>query len=560
MKLSINVPASKKTDNRWILGLTIFVMGGCGLAYEYTFSKIASDLMGNSVRQWAVVIAVMLFCMGMGAEIQRFIPQRKVVTALLMSQILLALLGGFGPMMTLGAFAHFPYYFALVHYCIISVIGILIGFEIPLITRLNENYTADIKTNLASVLKMDYIGALLGALIWVFILPKFFNLHQIAYILGGLSILTALLCWVFFKDQVKNAQLLFMALIFSGLALGYGFIQSKSWAIHAEQAVYMDKVIFSTTTPYQHIVLTESRSGTLRCYINGHIQFSSSDEHIYHEHLVHPAMTVAGRKERVLVLGGGDGMAIREVLLHPEVKEIVLVDLDPEMTRLSQEHPILSQLNSQSLTDVKVTLVSNSALEKGSAYPLEHIKQRRLRRTVEPVKGPNLHILNLDAANYIKQAEGRFDVIILDFPDPSSPELAKLYSIPFYGELKHKLALDGVMVQQSTSPHRAKEAFLCIGRTLQASGFSAVPTHDHVPSFGEWGWWVATHAEYYTEDELFHSLENLSGLPEGLRYLTPKLIEASLHFGQGNLSTKETNITTLSEPAVLEHYLHGWSH
>lgn len=534
-------------------------MGGCGLAYEYTFSKIASDLLGNSVKQWAVVIAIMLFCMGMGAEIQRFIPKKNIISALLWSQILLALLGGFGPILTLSAFAHYPHFFGLAHYTIISIIGIFIGFEIPLITRLNENYTEDIRSNLASVLKMDYIGALLGALVWVFILPRFFNLHQTAYILGGLSLLTAFLCWITFRKQLQNSFIVFLGIVLSLTALTYGYSKCEHWSSHAEQALYHDKVIFSTTTAYQHIVLTENKNKTLRCYINGHIQFSSNDEHIYHENLVHPAMQTAGRRERILILGGGDGMALREVLYYPEVQEVTLVDLDPEMTRLAGEHPILTRLNEHALTKEKVNLIEAKSLQRGAPHSTKIIKQRRLRRKVETTVLPTLHIMNLDAVNYVNEAQGVYDVIILDFPDPSSPELAKLYSKPFYEALKGKLAADGVLVQQSTSPHQAKEAYLCIGRTLQASGFSALPYHDHVPSFGEWGWWIATHPSYLSEKQIFSKLKSVQKLPKVLKYLTPELISANLHFGRKNLNSQETDITTLSDTAVLRHYQYGWS-
>ena len=445
-------------------------------------------------------------------------------------------------------------------YGLISLIGIFIGFEIPLISRLNEEHTENIEANLASILKMDYIGALVGALIWVFVLPKFFTLNQVAFILGGFSLLTALICLLFFRTKMKSFRSMSCALFIAFLLLCIGFKQSNKWALYSEQALYFDKVIYSDTSPYQHIVLTESDSGTLRCYINGHIQFASDDEHIYHELLVHPAMSLAGRKERILVLGGGDGMAVREVLKHPEVKEITLVDLDPFMTKLASEHPVLSQLNEFSLTDKRVQLQPSDAISQGEKIPLEFIPQRRLRRQTESSVGPLLHLQNIDAANFIQNTHGLYDVIILDFPDPSNVEVAKLYSQHFYIGLKKILSADGIIIQQSTSTYRAKEAFLCIGRTLNSSGLSAIPFHDHVPSFGEWGWWIASHAELSTTSELTERMSTLSDLPQELNYLTAELIHSSLHFGQNDLETTERDITTILNPAVLNHYHSGWTH
>ncbi|MGE9267197.1 MAG: polyamine aminopropyltransferase [Verrucomicrobiales bacterium] len=529
-------------------------MGGCGLAYEYTFSKIAADLLGNSARQWALVICIMLFCMGLGAEIQRHIPGRKILGSLLASQILLALLGGFGPFFLLSAFAWFPFNFGLVQYGLISLIGILIGFEIPLITRLNEDYSANIESNLASVLKFDYIGALVGGLVWTFLLPRFFNIHESAYILAFATLAAAFLCWLILAKRRHPAGVI--SLFAATAALAFGYQHSRQWALHAEQALFRDRIIHTATTPYQHIVLTQSQAGNLRCYINGHIQFSSTDEAIYHENLVHPAMQVAPRKNRVLVLGGGDGLALREILKYPEVAEIVLVDLDPEMTRLASEHPLLSELNAGSLSAPRVRVLENEAHLPSESAPLPLPNQRRPDLPLR--EGPTLRILNLDATRYAQQADGLFDLIFLDFPDPSSPGLAKLYARPFYQALREKLSPEGLLVQQSASPDRTKEAFLCIGRTLEAAGFAALPYHDHVPSFGEWGWWIATPRSSYSQAQLRQRILDISSLPDQLSYLTPALIHGSLHFGKNQLQTQADDITTLSQPAVLQHYLRGW--
>ena len=542
----------------WVLGSIIFVMGGCGIAYEYTFSKVASDLLGNSVQQWAIVIAIMLFCMGVGAEIQRYISAKKILPVLLYSQLALAIVGGFGPFILLYTFGSYSHMFGLAHYGIVCLMGVIIGFEIPLISRINEDYSDDIKSNLARVLKMDYVGALAGALIWVFVLPKFFNLHQIAYILGFISLAATAVCWWFFRTKLPSKTIPLLGILAVSGLLGLGLAKSNSWAFHAEQKLFQDRIIFAETTPYQHIVVTQSQFGAMRCYINGHIQFSSTDEYIYHENLVHPAMSLVKKPKRVLILGGGDGLAVREVLKYPSVKEIVLVDLDPAMTDLAANHPLFSQLNDQSLRSPKVKLKASKGISVGESYPLEIPNQRRIGFESLADSAPSLSIINIDAVTYAKTTSELFDIIICDFPDPSSPELSKLYSLRFYGEIKKRLAPDGYLVQQSTSPYRAKEAFLCIGRTMKEAGLTAIPYHDHVPSFGEWGWWIATHHSIQSPEMLKSNLQNIKQLPEEIRYLTPELILSSLSFGKEVLLTSENDITTTSNSAVLNHYLNGF--
>jgi len=545
----------------WVLSVTIFLMGGCGLAYEYTFSKIASDLLGNSVQQWAIIIAVMLFFMGVGSEIQRYISERKVISSLLYSQLLLAVLGGFGPILMLWAFTSAPYQYGLIHYGLTSLMGVVIGFEIPLITRINQKYSEDISSNLANVLKMDYIGALIGALLWVFLLPKFFSLNETAFVLAYVSLASTILCWFCFARPRENeSKGVFLIAFFTvcGL-LAYGFSQTNQWSLSAEQKIYQDRIVYSETTRYQHIVLTQSKHGNLRCYINGHIQFSANDEHIYHEHLVHPAMSAHRNPRRVLVLGGGDGLAVREVLKYPSVERITLVDLDPAMTRLASEHPLFTRLNESSLTSDKVNLISaEDGVTEGKEYLLERSSQNRSIHNDTLRTQPELHVMNIDASKYVEQVSDVYDVIICDFPDPSSPELAKLYSMHFYGLLKNKLAHDGYLVQQSTSPYRAKDAFLCIGRTMESVGLSTVPYHDHVPSFGEWGWWIATHSDYANETMLKEQLNGINQLSAYTRYINPDLIKSSLYFGNEDLETDETDITTITHSAILNHYLNGW--
>lgn len=541
----------------WILGLAIFVMGGCGIAYEYTLSKVSSDLLGNSVQQWALVIAVMLFFMGVGAEIQQRLPDRWLVDTLAGSQIVLALLGGFGPLFFIQTFAFYPLHFSLVHYGLISLCGLLIGLEIPLITRLNEAFMPAMRKNIGKVLRMDYAGALLGGLFWTFLLIPKFSITETALILGLITLTGSLVCVVIFRKQARWGWFWIVAMITALVVTSIGLRNSKSWALKAEQSLYRDQVIYAETSPYQRIVLTKSPTGNLRCYINGHLQFSESDEFIYHELLTHPAMTLSKKRERILILGGGDGLALREVLKYPEVRQVTLVDLDPFMTGMASKHPDMVRLNAGAFSDQRVTLKITPAGGTGEKKSIS-VPDRAGRFLAGDVEMPEVEIVHQDASRYVAEATGRYDVVILDFPDPSSPGLAKLYGLAFYGQLRGLLNEGGVIIQQSTSPWHAREAYLCIGRTMEAAGFAVLPLRANVPSFGDWGWWMAVPASQMSASDLKKGLQALERIEVPTRYLNRGTLGAALVFAPGALVSEYRDTTTLDDPAIFRHYLKAW--
>ena len=539
-----------------VLYLSMFVMGGCGLAYEYTLSKMASDLLGNSARQWAIIIGVMMFFMGVGADLQKYFSNHRLIEKLILAQLLVGLAGGFGPIALLYVYGEWPDGYLLLQYALISGIGLLIGFEIPLLTRINERSGQELSANLGGILKMDYIGALFGALAWVFILPLFFSITETAFVLGLLNLSAALVALLYFRRLV-NARWWYGGTLVAGLlSLTIGLAAADDWSSFAEQKLYRDRILFSQTTAFQHIVLTQSPAGDNALYINGHLQFHSFDEHIYHEHLVHPALNVAPRRQHVLILGGGDGLALREVLRYPDVERVTLVDIDPAITELASQHPVLRAMNANSLASERVHIISTKAVAAGELILLQVPNHRARHASREP--GPTVRVMNIDAVRFLEQVPGLFDVILIDFPDPNAPELSKLYSLQFYELLRSKLAIDGVFAQQSTSPVRASEAFLCIGRTLRAAGLATVPYHDSVPSFGEWGWWIGSRDDRRSEAQLRETMRNLRPFSVPTRYLTPELVGASLIFGRGQLDTLETSINTVTRDAVYRYYLEAW--
>ncbi len=533
-------------------------MGGCGLAYEYTLSRVAADLLGNSARQWALVIGAMMFCMGIGADLQKRLDDKLLLDKFIAAEILLGVLGGLGPLLLLFTYGLAPDYYVIVQYAFICSIGLLLGFELPLIARLNSVYTDQLKVNLGKVLKMDYIGALAGALIWVFILPKFFTLIESAFILGLMNLSAAAILLFYFQPKISLGPRLWTFFLFALIILSVAFAKARLWTANAEQYLYRDRVILSKTTRYQHIVLTKSRSNEICCYINGSLQFNSADEHIYHENLVHPAFALVPNPHRVLILGGGDGLAAREILKYKSLKEIVLCDLDPEMTDLAQQNPVMTKLNHHSLSSAKIKILRNNALIAKEAKEKILVNNQHKRFGSRPELAAEVSLINLDAAALLENLAGKFDIIIIDFPDPNNEELAKLYSRTFYRRLSDRLAVDGVFVQQATSPFHAREAFLCIGRTIKSAGLSAIPYHDNVPSFGEWGWWLGGHAERWSADSLKKALTKVTLIRIKTRYLTPELIHASLFFGRDQLISRENEINTLVNHKIFTYYLQGW--
>ena len=532
-------------------------MGGCGLAYEYTLSKMSSYMLGNTAQQWAIIIGVMMFFMGVGSDIQKYLKDEGIFDKFIFFEILLGLLGGMGPLAMLYTYGKANTYFVIVQYFFIGGIGLLIGLEIPLLTRINEKYTRELRFNIGGILKMDYIGSLCGALLWVFFLPKFFTIVETAIVLGLLTVSTAIIALLYFRRYVVNfGKIAIYSIIVMG-GLVFSLANAVRWTTHSEQYLFRDKIVLSKTTRFQHIVVTQSNKGNISCYLNGHLQFNSRSEHIYHENLVHPAMMLANCRETVLVLGGGDGLAVREILKYPEVKSITLVDIDPEMTALAKENRYFTTINENSLSDSRVRYIPNKSESSGRVQDII-IDSKKPRNILSEGKVATVEVINIDAAKFVEQCPGRYDVIIIDFPDPNSQELARLYSNGFYHHIEHRLQDYGIMVQQSTSPVHAKEAFLCIGRTIKDAGLIAIPYHDNVPSFGEWGWWICAKRGTSTENELKQRLECIEAIAVDTRYITADLIRASMIFGKDQLYSDNSNVTTLTRTFVHDYYLQGW--
>jgi len=537
-----------------LLGLSIFATGFCGLVSEFVLSTVSSYILGNTVEQFSVIIALMMLMMGVAASVQRFFPDRHLIEQFVAVEILLALLGGFAPIAIYAAFGLLEHHFLVVLYAFVMALGFLIGFELPLVLRINSTYVRELPSNLAVILSLDYVGGFVGAIVWTRFLLRELPLTEISFVIAGFNFAIATATFAYFARHGRVRRVAWLAIAVAAVAasLVLGFVGNRGWNESLEQRFYDAPIVHAETTRYQRVVVTHStETGDTRVYLNGNLQLSSLDEAVYHELLVHPAMILAGGRERVLILGGGDGLALREVLAWPDVAGVTLVDLDPRMTELFATHPVLTRLNGGSLVDARVRRLPPSGVEGRGRRPV----------FVEPGAGrpsevARVDIMNIDADRFLDGLPGPYDVVLIDFPDPSSLELAKLYSREFYRKLKRTLAPDAVVAVQATSPYHAREAFLCILRTVESAGFEALPYHDDVPSFGSWGWILATRSEDDAGGALRARVDAIDALPIETRYLTPDVLRSAFVFGRDRLVARVDEVNTLMRPILLDLYLH----
>lgn len=544
------------------LALAMFTTGFSGLVNEYVLATTASYILGDSIVQWSLTIATMMVMMGSGCWVQKFFSDQSLVDKFAAIEVCLALAGGFAPLANYAVFGYEPALYQFASLGLAALIGLFVGLEIPLVMRINAQFTDSLKVNAAWVFGLDYVGSFVGAIVWLkWLLPNF-PLTELSFIVSGANFLVAICTAVFFwrRRMVRRMWLVstLMALTFATLL--YGYANNRSWNLALEQKFYEDRIVFVENSRYQHIVITEDRTiENHELYINGNKQFSSVDEQIYHEMLVHPAMSLS-QARNVLILGGGDGLALREVLKYQDVQIVTLVDLDPAIIALARTHPILRKLNRGSLDDARLRVVKDSAFwsDPKITTPI-YMETGNIDASTgrpETVRAATVEVVNIDAGRYLDSVRGAFDVIIVDLPDPNSPELVKLYSREVFGRVRSRLSQNGVVVIQSTSPYHAKDAYLTIGMTLRAAGLAVFPYHVNVPSFGEWGFYLGVHGNAMREARFQEKIEVLQQFGAPTVYATPDFFRASLVFPKGWLESEKAGVNTISNPILLELYLH----
>jgi len=491
---------------------SVFVVAACGLLYELAAGTVASYVLGDSVLQFSTVIGCYLFAMGVGSYLSRFFD-RQLPAHFLRIELLVALGGGLLPMALFLVNAYVPTALRVALYALVLLVGTLVGLEIPLVMRILRR-NVRLRELVSQVLTFDYLGALAVSLAFPLLLAPQLGLVRTGLLFGLMNALVAVWALWLFRHELRHraAHAAACALVLALLAAGWAGADQVTTL--AEDRLYADRVVFAQTTPYQRIVVTnapgEGRPG-VRLFLNGNLQFAERDEYRYHEALVHPVMAAHGAPVKVAVLGGGDGMALREILKYPSVQAVTLVELDPAMTDLFTRQSQLAALNGHALTS------------------------------------PKVRVVNADAFKWLEEGDEVYDVLVVDFPDPTNFNIGKLYTLSFYQLLEKRLSASGYAVIQTTSPLVARRSFWTVVQTVEAAGLHATPYHTHVPSFGEWGFVIASHRPWRLPEQL----------PAGLRYLTPHTLALLFDF-PADMARVPAEVNRLSNQVLVNTYEQEW--
>jgi spermidine synthase len=488
---------------------SVFVVAACGLVYELSAAALSSYLLGDSVLQFSTVIGTYLFAMGVGSWLSRYFD-RQLPAHFLRIELMVALVGGGLPALLFLASAYIPGAFRLLLYGLVMAVGVLVGLEIPLVMRILRRNVM-LKDLVSQVLTFDYLGALAVSIAFPLILVPQLGMIRTGLLFGLMNAAVALWALWLFRHGLRRISAHAMACALTLGVLACAFVFANRITSLAEDKFYQDPIVFSATSPYQRIVVTRGRAAGHRLFLNGNLQFAERDEYRYHEALVHPVMAAHGAPKKIAVLGGGDGMAVREILKYPSVESVTLVELDPNMTHLFTEHETLAALNGGSL------------------------------------KSPKVHIVNTDAFQWLQQPGDTFDVIVVDFPDPTNFAIGKLYTSSFYALLEKRLAASGYAVIQTTSPLVARKSFWTVATTIESVGLLATPYHAHVPSFGEWGYIIASHRPYRMPD----------ALPAGLRFLSVETVPLLFDFPR-DMARVPAEVNRLSNQILVTTYEQEW--
>ena len=506
------LPRSVTRRERVTLLFSVMVISVCAITYELIIGTLSSYLLGDTVAQFSFTIGFFLAAMGIGSWASRFVTTQEV-RAFVIVELATGFFGGICAFFLYSVFALDSrlYYPAML--AITLALGVCIGLEIPLLTRIVANRT-DLGQALADILSIDYLGALIASIAFPILLLPTLGVTQTSFLMGGLNIAAAALALNLFAYRLSRrwVMTLWGAVGALGLLMVVGGVGGVRVVDLLEQRLYDAAVIYRVQSPYQRIIITRGRGDDYRLYIDGNIQFSSRDEYRYHEMLVHPLMAAARHREQVLILGGGDGLAARELLKYDDIQHITIVDLDPAITDLARENPILRRINADALYD------------------------------------PRVQVVNADAYKFIEDSDVLYSAVIIDLPDPNNESLSKLYSLPFYRLLRSRLAADGVFITQATSPYFSREAFWTIVTTIEASGFEAVPLRADVPSFGEWGFVMAAPVRTPAL-RLDPTIER--------RWLTDDVLQYATLFDP-DTARVPAEVNTLDNPVLNRVYINGW--
>lgn len=492
----------------------------CGIVFEVLFGALGSYILGDGVKQYTLTISLFLTGMGIGASLSEKFMKNLIITFVWI-EFGVAIIGGFSSFTMFGITAFAPGGTdALFLYTITLIVGALTGVELPILIRKANEIGVTLNKSTARVLFSDYAGGLIGGLLFVFLFRPYFGMVKTAFLVGCINLLVALIVLYLFRKEIRHFLVHAIIGVGIGMVLILGLVFGEELAFHFEQKLYKDPIIHMEESSYQKITLTKDNDD-VRLYLDGQLQFSTIDEHRYHEVLVHPPMAYTKHPRNILVLGGGDGIAAKEILKYQEVESIKLVDLDPTVIELANTDKLLLEVNEGSLMDEKV------------------------------------QVKNMDAFKFLEETDEWFDVIIVDLPDPNNESLNKLYTREFYSLVRNHLRPGGAVMIQATSPVFATEVYWTISETVKSTGLHVENLHVDVPSFGNWGFVMAS------RDEINLSEIEISAETE---FLSTDMLSALSVFGKDedreiqdkNGKLAELKPNTLINPHLIEIYEKSW--
>jgi spermidine synthase len=511
---------STEFSGRWraLLLAAVAACAACGIVYELALLTLSASLNGGSIVATSLIVAGYIAALGAGALLIRPLLAHAAITFIAV-EALLGIIGGLSAAALYVVFA-FVDGSTWVLAASTALIGGLVGAEVPLLMTLLQRgrvaAATDTGRTLANLNAADYLGALVGGLVWPFILLPQLGMIRGAAATGIVNLVAAATVAIFLLRRVVSTRQLAMALCALAAALALLatlLVRAHDIETTSRQRLYADPIIAYRHTAYQEIVITR-RDNDTRLYLDGGLQFSTRDEYRYTESLVYPALGKGARS--VLVLGGGDGLAARELLRQPGIEKIVQVELDPAVIELART--TLRDANGGALDNPRVQVVID------------------------------------DAMNWLRAPERRpsagFDAVIVDLPDPDTPVLGRLYSTEFYTLVARALAPGGLMVVQSGSPFSTPTAFWRTVSTIRAAGYAVTPYHAHVPTFGDWGFALASRGDTAP-------IPSMPANAPPLRFLNPQVLQASTVFS-GDIGPRTLEPSTLDNPRIVEDMRHGY--
>lgn len=507
---------------RWraVLLAAVAACAACGLVYELALLTLAASLNGGGIVATSLIVAGYIAALGAGALLIKPLLAHAAI-AFIAVEAVLGIIGGLSAAALYAAFAFLDELdgSTLVLAVGTALIGGLVGAEVPLLMTLLQRGrvagAADAGRTLANLNAADYLGALVGGLAWPFLLLPQLGMIRGAAVTGIVNLAAAGVVSIFLLRHVVSGRQLVTALCALAAALGLIatlLVHSHDIETTGRQQLYADPIIAYRHSAYQEIVVTR-RGDVLRLYLDGGLQFCTRDEYRYTESLVYPAVSDGARS--VLVLGGGDGLAARELLRQPGIEQIVQVELDPAVIELART--TLRDVNAGSLDNPRVHVVIDDAMSwlRGAAVP-----------------------------------PAGFDAVIVDLRDPDTPVLGRLYSTEFYALAARALAPGGLMVVQAGSPYSTPTAFWRIISTIRSAGYAVTPYHVHVPTFGDWGFALARLTDIAPTPAV-------PSTAPALRFLDQQVLEAATVFS-GDIRPRTLDPSTLDNPHIVEDMRHGW--